>query len=180
MIGNKKMIKNIFKNNQGVTLMELLVSVSVFSVIMVSTGGIFQMVVEGQRNAVAAQNVQENIRFAFEMMGKEMRMAQRDDGACGHNGYVYYSYNDDTSLDFVNQYGQCVTYFLADDRLKIDRDGSNGYVTADEIRVYNLEFSVDESNQPSVTMKMDVEAVGKENNKQPMKMQTTITSRVYE
>ena len=63
------------KNNLGVTLIELIVAVALFSVTILSAMQIFQMVVEGQRSAIAAQSVQESMRYAFEIMSKEIRMA---------------------------------------------------------------------------------------------------------
>jgi len=58
-----RLLKKI-KNEKGVSLLELLVAVTLFSVVIISSTQIFKMVVDGQRNAIGAQNVQENIRYA--------------------------------------------------------------------------------------------------------------------
>ena len=59
--------------------------------------------------------------------------------------------------------------------------------TSTFINISNLDFTVVDdligsfhSIQPRVTMRLDVEAEGKELNKQEMKLQTTISGRYYE
>ena len=79
------MLDKIKKNNTGVTLIELLVAVTLFSVIMLSATAIFKIMVEGQRNAIAAQNAQESMRYVFEVMAKEIRMAQKSNDECKIN-----------------------------------------------------------------------------------------------
>jgi len=181
------MLNKIRQNNLGVTLLEMLVAVALFSVTILSATQIFKMVIEGQRNAIAAQNVQESMRYAFETMAKEIRMAQKDDGSCAAAGHVYSTNVDNSELYFINYHGDCVAYYLEYDgdipRLKVDRGLASAFVTPDEIKVSNLEFIVDDNVsaiQSIVTIKMDIEAVGKEMHKQTMKIQTTISSRYYE
>lgn len=181
------MLKKILKNNSGVTLLELTVAVAIFSVVVLSATQIFKMVVDDQRSAIAAQHTQESMRYALEVMGKEMRMAQKSVGnECGPqlNGKVY---NIQGGLRFKNINSQCVRYFLENDagisRLKIKRDEDSGYITPDEIEVSDLEFDVIDNvgtYQSSVTLKMTVQAAGKELHKSEMKIQTSISSRYYE
>ncbi len=184
------MIKRIIKNNFGVILLEMLVAVTLFSVTILSATEIFKMVVEGQRSAIAAQNTQENMRYAFEVIAKEIRMAQKSIGnECGPqlSGKVYNLQGN--RLQFKNIYEECVEYQEQNLRFQIQRylagnpPGLIDYITPDEIEVSNLEFIVTDNvgfNQSSVVLKMDVEAVGKELHKSKMKIQTTISSRYYE
>ena len=76
------MFKNIRQNKKGVTLLEITVAVAIFSVVMLSATEIFRMVIEGQRNAIASQNVQESMRYAFETMAKEIRTAIASNDDC--------------------------------------------------------------------------------------------------
>jgi len=188
------MIRKLIKNKQGITLLELVVAISLFSVVIISATQIFKMVIEGQRNAIASQNIQESMRYAFEAMSKEIRMAQEDVGGPGqcpsvNNGKVYDT-SDNEQLYFKNQYDDCVSYYLEDDingisRLTIDRDLVPAYVTPDDIIVSDLKFSVYDDGdtdviQSIVTIKMKIKAVGKAMHEQEMTMQTTISSRYYE
>ena len=189
-------LKKIIKNNKGVTLVELLVSLSLFTVLVLSSMGIFMMVVEGQRSAIATQELQNNLRYIFEVISKEVRMARGDhDGInCGITPY-YKTYNtnltgtDSSNLYFMNKDGECVAYELwADNRIYMKRGGSPYVpVTPSSLEVGSLLFHVEEdragtfhSSQGSVRMMMDIKVLGKKLHEQPIKLQTTITSRYYE
>ncbi|MCG2700783.1 MAG: prepilin-type N-terminal cleavage/methylation domain-containing protein [Candidatus Falkowbacteria bacterium] len=188
------MLNKIIKNNAGVTLLELTVAVAIFSFAVLSATQIFKMVLEGQRSAIAAQSTQESMRYALEVMSKEIRMAQKTRTGSGPpecgipKGTVYLTIAGN-NLIFKNIHDQCVEYSLENDtngipRLKIKRDSDFAYITPDEIEVSDLEFIVVDdkvvSDQSSVVMKMIVQAVGQESHKSEMKIQTAISSRYYE
>ena len=184
------MINKIIKNNSGVTLLELIVAVAIFSVAVLSATQIFKMALEGQRNAIAAQHTQESMRYALEVMSKEIRMAQKEGGQCLSvtDGKVYDANSAKNELYFRNIHNQCVEYFLENDtngisRLKVERDGVSAYISPNEIEVNNLKFSVIDnvgSKQPKVTLKMKVRAIGQELHESEIEIQTTISSRYYE
>ncbi|MFH1661810.1 MAG: prepilin-type N-terminal cleavage/methylation domain-containing protein [Candidatus Falkowbacteria bacterium] len=182
---------NIKNNNLGYTLVEMVIAVGLFSIMMLAVTQIFQMVVEGQRSAIASQNIQESMRYAIEMTGKEMRMAQLEVGGSGQcpnvgNNRVYDITSSSQVLNFKNRDGDCMVYSLDSGRLKREIRGvEDFYITPDDIVISNLEFVVDDSpattnDQQIVTVKMEIEAIGKEMHKQPIIMQTTISSRSYE
>jgi len=68
------MQKIFFKNRKGVTLIELLVSLSLFSLVIIVVLSLFSMGISSQRKVLALQGVQENARFMLEFMAKEIRM----------------------------------------------------------------------------------------------------------
>lgn len=183
----------LIKDNSGLTLLEMIVSISLFVVALLSVTQIFILVIEGQRNAIAARNVQENMRYALEVMAKELRNAHLDNGECGADDPVNVDddliYDDDNLgnyLKFKNYHHECAQYSLENDaegigRIKITRDNNSGYITPNEINVANLKFNTsDGSAQPLVTIKIDIETVGgKVKHKQEMEIQTTISARYY-
>src|SRR5665811_1472144 len=105
------------RNKSGFSLMEVLVSVALFSIIVLSSTEIFSLVIKGQREAIASQNVQESLKYFFEVTGKEIRMARRDDGSCINvdNGKIFTITGNGAVLNFQNYYGECVSYALVDD-----------------------------------------------------------------
>lgn len=179
-------MKEFIKNNKGVTLLEMVVAVAIFSVAVLAAMGIFNMAIEGQRNVIAAQNLQESLRYSLEMMGKEIRMAQKVSGSdCPGFGMGNKVYRTSASeLYFKNIKGECVKYFLDNNRLKIKRADNEDFLTPDEIKINKLNFYVVDdgvaSEQSRVTVLIEAEAVGKEMHKQKMQIQTTISSRYYE
>jgi len=182
----------IIKNHQrGIGLLEMIVVVAIFSVTILAATDIFKWVVEGQRNALAAQNVQENMRYAFETMAKEIRMAQRSDTGCYSSG-IYKVYNKSSSagddrLYFRNKSSQCVSYYLNNNQLMVDRAGTATTTISNVIKISNLKFNVVDdliaathTMQPRITMAMDIEAVGKIMHRQKIRLEFTISSRYYE
>ena len=191
------MLKEIIKNKFGTTLLEIMVTVSIFVILMLSAVEIFKAVINGQRNAIAAQNLQESIRYAMETIAKEIRSAKKVGAVCESlfgvlyvipSYQVYNVFGYDDILYFENKDGVCVSYYLENNRLKIDHSGIADFLTPDELKITNLKFVVADdligvsprTIEPKVTLVMDVEAVGKEMHKQTMKIQTTISARYYE
>jgi len=177
----------------GFSLLEVLVSTLLFSMIIVSALGVFNASIASQRNAIGTQNIQEGLRYVFEMISKEIRSAQRSDGSCpanpppATNNRYYATSSAADALYFKNKYGQCVSYSLAAGQLMVRRDNLIATSTSDEIKVNRLEFYIRDNNQtagslslqPRVTISLDAE-VADGADKQTIKMQTTISSRFYE
>lgn len=64
-----------YKNqNKGFTLIEMIVSLGVFTFVILIALSSFLAVLAAQRKAAAIGNVQENLRFAVEMMLKDIRV----------------------------------------------------------------------------------------------------------
>ena len=188
------------KNQKGTSLIELLVAITLFSFMILAATQIFKMVIDWQRSAISAQNVQENIRYAMEKISKEIRMAKKSDHECEamfsapRPIAVYTVFNTTaggSKLYFKNQYDYCVVYYLENNRLKAMADSAtgihDGFVTPAKIDISNLQFYVVDdlidafhSTQPYVTMVMDAKAVGLAIHEQKMKIQMTVSSRYYE
>lgn len=191
-------IKNKQTKQKGTTLLEIVVAVGIFSVVILSATGIFQSVAEGQRSAIIAQNIQEEIRYAMEIMGREIRMAKIDDKDCKKvfklNGTTNNKiYNTDNRyqniLYFKNEGGGCVMYSIKDSRLAKTKGDSSDipvFLTSSKIKINDLKFyiidntAIEISIQPKITVMLDIEYIGKKMHKQQMKIQTTISSRYYE
>lgn len=187
-----KLFKKI-KSKSGVSLIELMVAITIFSVLILSATGIFKMVIDGQRSSISAQNVQENMRYAMEKISKEIRMAQVSNQECEQEA-VYKIFNTadgGKELYFKNKDGECVTYYLENNRLKImvsvGASAIADFVTPAKIEVSNLKFFVSDDligafhdKQPYLVIVMDVKAIGQAIHEQTMKIQMTVSSRYYE
>jgi prepilin-type N-terminal cleavage/methylation domain-containing protein len=197
MISKKRITKR--HKEDGFTLMEMIVAISLFVVVMLSATQIFRMIIEGQRSAIASQSIQENIRYFFEVMSKEVRMAQKNESNCSsllspeptqkYKVYNTAEVNGKEALYFENQYGQCVVYYVnTNDVLMINRGGKEAAAMPESLVVNDLDFEVQDdevgethSLQPKVTVMMDVSsAETKQAYDKEVKLQTTISSRYYE
>ncbi len=72
----------MLKNNNGYSLVEIMLAVALFAFVMSIALDIFQSVNQSQKSAMAAQTIQENLRYSLEVMSKEIRQAVRSDGVC--------------------------------------------------------------------------------------------------
>ncbi len=182
-------------NKSAFTLIELIVSVALFSVIMMITSNIFMMVINSQRSSIASQNVQESLKYFLEVTDKEIRMAQKNtNGACGaipiNRIFVKTTdVNGNDILEFQNHYGQCVQYAIVADpnhsasqRFQIERSGAVGFISPAQVTIDHLYFTIkpsSSSNQAMVTLNLKAHALNEAKFKSSMTIQTTITSRYY-
>jgi prepilin-type N-terminal cleavage/methylation domain-containing protein len=187
-VKNKKQKNKNFFNRSGFSLVEVMVSVSLFVVIIMSATEIFRMVINGQHIAISSQNVQESLKYFFEVTGKEIRMAVKNDGRCpGVYGEIFNksvnSYGD--TLSFQNYYGECVTYQLVLDpsndsrRFQIIRDSNSGFVSPQKVTMSNLKFVLNSTGQPMVTIRVQARASDENRFQSNLEIQTSITSRYY-
>ena len=92
-------VRNSKKLNHGFTLLELVISVSIFSLVVVAAVGIMISVFAAQAKAVAVKNVLDNARFSLELMTREMRTGSDikytadPPSGCPRNGLEFTSYN---------------------------------------------------------------------------------------
>ena len=184
-------IKYIIKNEKGLTLMEMIVAIAVFLVVVIMSSNIFTAVMSGQKRSIAQQNTQENMRYVFEVLGKEIRQAQRSDQDCFGAGVnrVFNTAGGDSILYFKNEEDECVAYFLLDGVLVVRRGVRMASTTPEFLEISGLTFDVTDNLiiagasarvQPRITIKMRAAARNETLNTVMLNMQTTISSRFYE
>lgn len=181
-------------NTAGIALIEVIVSTLLFVIILLSMTQIFQMILIGQRRAIAAQNVQESLKYFFEVISKEIRMSRRVGAVntclSGSNILPNKRFGTSTNeygdiLYLKNYHGECVAYYLASDNgvihFYVDRGDKSGYLSPQKIEVEDLRFSVheEEGEQAYVTINLRAHSVGGEAAMSEMRVQTTISSRYY-
>ncbi len=156
-------------NQKGFSLLEIMVAIAIFVIAILAAMNIFKNAIDTQRNAVAAQNTQESMRYVFEVISKELRLAKESNTECdsivtflGFSGgpassKLYHSAltaDGNNVLYFKNKDDECVAYYIESDtngisRLKVFRDDiSDGldntsfYITPDEINVNSFDFNI--------------------------------------
>lgn len=81
-------MKKIKKNEMGFTLMELLISISIFMVFLALAAGSYVSLVKANRQANEMQKLYREVRFVFDTLAQEIR-----------GGALDYSCIDNTRLD---------------------------------------------------------------------------------
>jgi len=73
---NSTKINNVFKNLKGFTLIEIMVSVSVFSVIMLLTSSSIYTVFDANRKSQSLRSVMDNLNLSLESMTRTIRFGK--------------------------------------------------------------------------------------------------------
>ncbi len=177
-------LKHNFK--AGITLMEVIVSVTLFVVLMLTVTQIFQMVLISQRRSIATQNTQESLKYFFEVVSKEIRMAYRndtDENQCPIILAGEMFAQESGVLYLRNYHNECVEYYLdVDGRFMIKRGDKEAQpITPNVIEVEDLQFIITEEagKQPYITINILAKARDRELAEAEIRMQTTVASRYY-
>lgn len=157
------------KNSRGFTLIELLVALGVFALTITLAIDIFLSGLEGQRKSSAFQLVQENGRYALEMMSREIRMSKINSS---------HGYDDELDITAFKPSGsEDVIYQLRDGLILRNSQP----ITSAKVVVSALDFYIRKNGvQPNVTVAMTIETTGaKPEQKAKINLETTISSRDY-
>lgn len=151
MTGNKINFK--FKKSgegqQGFTLVELLITVFIFSIISIIIGGIFVQVLNIQKRASAVQEIQENMNFVLELMAREIRVSK----VCPITGQC----SSSSVLDMEHPVNGDINYNLQGGQIHRVVNGIDTTMSSSRVEFTNLGFYVsgDDNNdgfQPRVTI----------------------------
>ena len=145
--------KSFRQQESGFSVLELMVGVTIFSIVVSASLGLFGSVLRGQRAAFAIQDLQSNARFTMEFMAKEMRTG---------TDFVRIS---STRIEFVNDDGANIVYRLQGTALERSDNGGSSFlpVTADDVQITDLSFNLAAAPgrpQPFVTIMMQMQGAG--------------------
>ncbi len=184
------------KSNSGFTLIEVLVSMSIFSIVMlVATGAVFS-VIEANRKSHSLKSVMTNLNFALESMMRDIRVGTRY--ACDGSGdcpispgarFLYKANRDvdgDSFYDPLDNNDQ-IEYALSGGRIekRIYGTSPSTYpITAEEITITDLKFYVigtgnSDGKQPKVVFTISGYS-GAGNSKSDFNIQTTVSQRALD
>lgn len=129
----------------GFTVIELLVALGIFTVALLVLFGTYGNVVTRQREALAQQELQENLRYALEQLAREIRT--------GYGTTYTLVAGSVEALAFRNQRLECVRYDLQNGQLRrsvngdqtVDCEAASSYgqgisLTSPELDVARLYF----------------------------------------
>ena len=169
-----------FSRQSGFTLLELVASLGVFSVVIIIFSSTFLALLNAERRAQAGAAVEDNLRFAVEVMAKEVR-----------TGTNYVVQTPNTSITFTNSGGDTVQYRLSGDDILPNPCSANPCIgkvvtkqgitspflplTSGEITIDGIRFFL-AGIQPRITIAVSAHAKV-QNIETPLHVQTTISQR---
>ena len=189
-------MKKVKQKNKGFSILELLVSIALFTVAIVTGAGLVLAISTAQKKAVSLQEIQDNIGFAFEAMSREIR-----------TGKNYYCGVDNSDLkltaedvkdcpiggvpdggvlfSFVNQLGQTAVYRVFNGQLEKSSDGGSTFLalTSDKVDINNMKFYVYGSSSADDIQPKAIVVLGAKTGEKfvlEINLQTTISQRIID
>lgn len=101
------------RTQRGYTLLELIVSLGLFSMVMLIVMGAYLTLISLDRQARASSQLASSLSFAVESMARSMRTGTTY--ACNANGSAPNCAAGGSSISFVDTNGQTITYLLKSD-----------------------------------------------------------------
>jgi len=155
MIINKlqkdRMIRKNF-NGRGFTVIELIISIGLFSIILVAITGSLLSVIKINKQASLIKDVMNNLDFALENMVRSVRTGRNYD--CGlEGGEKNCSVTPSTMISFQPQ-GIFLprVYYKLENKIIMRKDGTGTYypVTSSNVKITRLNFYVSGVDSPDV------------------------------
>ena len=169
---------------KGFTLTELLIVIGIFGIFITSVTGIFVYSIRAQKTALELKKIVAQTNYAIELMGRNLRMAEKDrDGNCIPANTNYQITRGGSGIKFINvlQDHKCQEFFWdsTNQQIKFDNGDTITDLTSPNIKVakLNFELSGDTSGdylQPLV--KIVIEAQSKTGSGK-INLQTSISQR---
>ncbi|KPJ56511.1 hypothetical protein AMJ49_04680 [Parcubacteria bacterium DG_74_2] len=176
--------------NKGFTLVEILVSIAIFLIIIVTASGFFISSVKNQRRNLASQEVLDQTSYAFEYMSRALRMAKKDDldgidRLSGNKVNYELTFSGKGGISFRNYKDEYQEFYLDDGgdfRENKKKPGGPDPLISKKIKVNSFKIGPSDSwdqndnLQPKVTLLLEVEAT--EGDPPPkLRIQTTVSQR---
>ncbi len=182
--------------NKGFTLVELLVSISIFSLILSAMSGAFVSTIRAQRKSIAFQQLLEQTSYLEEYMSRSIRMAKKELNctsklepttcAClktqGY-GANYELTHEEKGIKFLNYNRDCQEFYVSNSQLWENKNGVDLALTSSNLMVENINIELSGNSQtdnlqPRVTIFLKIKGAGSKSEEQPeIKIQITISQR---
>ena len=169
---------------KGYTLIEVLVAVSIFTILVAGPTGLFITALRGQRKALAVMEIFDNSSYALEYISRALRMAKKDDLTvmnCLLGDKVNYELtHSGQGIKFRNYNDECQEFYLEGGQIKEAKGVNILSLTPDDLEITNLIFQVSGAEQtdylqPRVTILLEIRKRTQPESK--IRLQTTISQR---
>ncbi|MCR4334260.1 MAG: type II secretion system GspH family protein [Patescibacteria group bacterium] len=175
------MVNNYLNKNKGFSLIEIMVSLAVFSIVVLVAAGALLSIISGAKKTQALKSVINNLNFAMEDMSRNLRI-----------GKDYVVDPDGKGVAFSNGYESVTSKYIfneAQNRIEFEKVKGASIaipITAPEVKITNVEFvstgtTPGDSLQPKIFMIIQGYAgLDKLKNQTNFNLQTTITQRALD
>jgi prepilin-type N-terminal cleavage/methylation domain-containing protein len=179
---SKFKIQNSTFNNQGYTLVEILVAITIFAILIAGPTGLFVSSLRSQTRSLALRETIDNTSYMVEYISRALRMARKDlVGDCINPGANYEITYSGHGIRFKNYKGECQEFYLDGGQLKENKDGNVLPLTSDNLEISIAKFQgfgqyQGDNFQPRITMLFEIAKKGVLDFPET-RIQTTISQR---
>ncbi|KND48102.1 MAG: putative Type IV pilus pilin [Parcubacteria bacterium C7867-006] len=192
------MIKTIRKNNKGFTLVELMVSLSVFITVMVISTGSILSVIDANRKSQSLRSVMDNLNYTLESMTRNIRFgtAYHCDITQGISSSPLDCSGGASSMAVTSSAGTLVTYRLDNGRIARATNCVGGtvgcteyYMTGSDVTITAMNFFVSGSAtygggsnlyQPRAIIVISGYVGSKQTSRSTFTIETTVSQRMFD
>ena len=169
---------------KGLTLIELLVTISIFSIAITAFLELFSSAFKYQQKNLVSAYLLNTASYSTEYITRALRMAKKelnDPPIClSQRGLNYEVTDGGKRIRFLNSDGECQEFFLEDQMIKITKNGQTLPLTPSNLTVERLKFEVvgekqSDSKQPKVTFVLKLSSP--KDPSQSLDLQTTVSQR---
>lgn len=178
---------------EGFTLIELIVSVALFTIILTVALGSLLMVIDANRQAKSIKLVVNNLNLAMEGMSRELRVGSNICDFANGNNQPNATCNNTSGTNeiyFTTDQGEINSYFGIDENAVVRRIGPSGggniplQMTGSDVIVDNLVFYIRgvgwlDGEQPLVTMVLNGH-ISQGDQRVEFNVQSTVSQRKLE
>lgn len=170
------------ENDRGFSLIEILVSVAIFSVVVITGTLSIMTIIDSNQKSQSLNSVMSNLNIALESMSREVRLGTDygcpDTCASADQETTEISFIPDRPLSDthrVNYRFNSTTGLL--ERFDSVNDTAFTPVTADEVVISDMKFVVHSSGQPSITLTLKGKAETRAKTSSTFYLQTLMSQR---
>ncbi len=160
------------RTKKGFTIIELLVSIGIFSILITAVVGIFVGTIKSQRDVITNGRLIGEARYVFEIITRVAILAKEDeDKSClTKSGKTYqFSNNEFRFIDYKNQ---CNIYYLEDGSIYKKLGNVDQKITSPEFIVNSFNIEIFDDKHDRVLIFLNISSEGVE-----VETQTSLSKR---
>lgn len=177
------------KSKSGFTLIEMMVAVTIFTIVAMITSGAFISLTGVFQRIQTDRAVIDNINLAMDLMTLQIREGQNHNltgGSCGTDCHTEISFDEYVAKNNQPEFNRSITYRLSNGRVEqcvsdqsveSNPSPSCSYLTSSEVEVNNLAFYHDPSNDNLIIVLVDGIAYDSRGNDTEFTLQSALSLR---
>lgn len=160
----------LYKKNKksAFTLIEVLVSVSIFILLILAISRIYVNILRSQESISSESYVQSDLEYFMQVASNNLRLAEMSDGSiCSIEAGRFFGIGDG-AIYYIKD-GACRGFYLEDDAIKIywHDEYPDQALTSKQTRVLNLVFEIEDdisAGQPIISILVQAEPLDEPEN----------------